>query len=97
MTNEELTAITDQLTDVLTCCTKEVLTLEEAARYMGVNKSHIYRLTAMGLIPHSKPTGKLCFFKRTELDEWLMSNRIATTTEINDKAQAYCRKKGGAR
>lgn len=80
----------------VTFCLKEVLTSEEAARYMGVSRSWLYKLTMRKQIPHYKPMGKMCFFKRVELEEWLQNNRVATESEINQKAQAYCMKKGGA-
>lgn len=78
-------------------CTKEVLTSDEAAAYMGVSKSYLYKLTMRKEIPHYKPMGKMCYFKRVELEAWLQSNRVATDSELTQKAQAYCMKKGGKR
>ncbi len=46
------------------------------------------------LIPYSRPNGKVCYFDRLELEKWLMSNRISTENELNDRAEAYCRKGG---
>ena len=69
---------------------KEVLTLEEAAQYTGLKKSYLYKLTSTKAIPHYKPNGKNCFFKRTELEDWLTTNPVATTAELNGQAQAYC-------
>lgn len=76
-------------------CTKEVLTSNEAARYMGISKSYLYKLTMKQQIPHFKPMGKICYFNRRELEQWLQSNRVATATEIERQAQAFCMKKGG--
>lgn len=39
-------------------CTKEVLTSDEVARYMGISKSYLYKLTMRNEIPHYKPMGK---------------------------------------
>lgn len=69
---------------------KEVLTLEEVAQYTGLKKSYLYKLTASKAIPHYKPNGKNCFFKRTELEEWLTTNPVATTADLTASAQAYC-------
>lgn len=79
-----------------TFCTKEVLTSDEAARYMGISKSYLYKLTMRGEIPHFKPMGKMCYFNRVELEQWLQRNRITTNEEIGQKALNYCMKKGGA-
>ena len=88
-----------EITDVLVArtlfATKEVLTSDEAARYMGVSKSYLYKLTMRREIPHFKPLGKMCYFNRREVEAWLQSNRVATATEISDEAQRYCQKKGG--
>lgn len=97
MSKEELTQITDLVTDNTLFCTKEVLTSDEAARYMGISKSYLYKLTMRQQIPHYKPMGKMCYFNRLELEQWLQSNRVSTSTEISQQAQACCMKKGGAR
>lgn len=92
---EEFLELADLITTNVINATKEVLTLAEAARYMGVSKSTLYKLTMERAIPHYKPTGKMCFFNREELENWLRSNRVAPAEEIADKAAAYCMKKGG--
>ncbi|WP_072546797.1 helix-turn-helix domain-containing protein [Mediterranea massiliensis] len=92
---EELKQIADLVTANTIFCTKEVLTSDEAAKYMGVSKSYLYKLTMRQQIPHFKPMGKMCYFNRQELEQWLQSNRVATNTEIEQQAQAFCMKKGG--
>lgn len=54
---------------------KTVLSLNEAALYLGISKSSLYKLTGSKAISHHK-TGKLIYFKREDLDEWLLQNRI---------------------
>ena len=95
--SEDLKQVADLVTANTIFCTKEVLTSEEAARYMGLSMSYLYKLTMQHRIPHYKPMGKLCYFNRLELESWLQSNRIATEDEISQQAQAYCMKKGGKR
>lgn len=95
--NEEQRQIADFITANTLFCTKEVLTSDEAARYMGISKSYLYKLTMRQQIPHYKPMGKMCYFNRIELEQWLQSNRVSTDTEINQQAQAYCIEKGGLR
>ena len=74
---------------------KEVLTSTEAAKYMGISKSYLYKLTMLRRVPHYKPSGKMCYFNRHELENWLQSNRIATEEAIASEALNYCNKKGG--
>jgi excisionase family DNA binding protein len=92
MTTEEI----DQIANRVIICTKEVLTFEEAARYTGYAKSYLYKLTSQNQIKHYKPTGKVIFFNRLELEQWLQAKRISTLSELNEAAQSYCLKKGGA-
>ena len=97
---EMLQKLSDLISEKTLITSKEVLTVDECAQYLGVSKSYLYKLTMARKIPFSKPLGKMCFFSRTELEAWLMSNRQATADEIRDKAQTYCahtRKKGGTR
>lgn len=69
---------------------KEVLTSNEAASYMGVSKSYLYKMTMERQIPHYKPMGKMMYFNRQELEQWLLRNRVSTQEELEEKAQAYC-------
>lgn len=97
---DELQKVADLITANIISTTKAVLTVDEAARFMGISKSYLYKLTMQQKIPFSKPLGKMMYFDRLELEAWLMSNRVATSDEISDKAQAYCArtrivKKGG--
>jgi len=89
MSTEEIKQQLDRIENSLVN-QKEVLTLEEAAQYTGFSKSYLYKLTSSAKIPHYKPAGKLCYFNRFELDQWLQQNRISTQDEIYSKAQTYC-------
>lgn len=41
--------------------TKNVLSFEEASRFLNLSKSYLYKLTSGNLIPHYKPQGKTLF------------------------------------
>ncbi len=47
------------------------LTFKEACSYLGYAPSYLYKLTYRKVIPHYKPTGKMIFFSKNELDEWI--------------------------
>lgn len=89
-----LNELANDITAKTIFCTKEVLTSDEVARYMGISKSYLYKLTMRREIPHYKPTGKVCYFNRREIEEWLQSNRVATNTELDQRAQAHILKGG---
>lgn len=90
LTQEQVKEIAGAMAESILCITKEVLTIDEAARYMGAKKSYLYKLTMEKAIPHSKPLGKKCYFRRAELEQWLMSNPVPTEEQINNRAMAYC-------
>ena len=90
MTQEDLDKLAAVISENIAICHKEVLTLDEAARYTGMKTSSLYKLTSSRKVPHYKPNGKNCFFKRIELEEWLTSNPVATAADLNTAAQAYC-------
>lgn len=96
MENTELKQVAQEVADKVLFCSKEVLTTREVARYMDISLSTLYHLTMQRKIPHYKPNGKVCYFNRHEVEQWLQTNRVATDAELNDRANAYCWK-GGAR
>lgn len=65
---------------------KDVLTLEEAAAYLGISKSTLYKLTHQHEIPFYRPNGKLIYFEKSELVKWMLQNRSMTEDEIKDAA-----------
>ena len=73
---------------------KEVLNHKEAAQYLSLSPSNVYKHTMNNTIPFYKLNGKLLYFKRTELDAWIFSNRKATIDEVTDKAKKFQLKNG---
>lgn len=69
---------------------KNVLTFEEAVMFTGLAKSYLYKLTAGGKIPYYKPSGKLIYFDRSELERWMLRNPVKTADEIEQQAVNYC-------
>ena len=65
---------------------KDVLTLEEAALFMGISKSSLYKMTHKHELPFYRPNGKLIYFEKSELVKWMLQNRSMTEEEIKDAA-----------
>jgi len=62
--------------------TKETLDFNETVSYINTSKSYLYKLTSQGLIPHYKPNGKKIYFKRSELDAWVLKNKVFSADEL---------------
>lgn len=54
---------------------KGTLNFKEACLYTGLSDSQLYKLVQSGKIPHYKPGGKLIYFNKLELEEWLCRNK----------------------
>ena len=65
------------------------LTLKEAAKFLNLSQSHIYKLTSERKIPHFKPSGKKIYFDKSELVQWLKRNPARTREETEEKAASY--------
>lgn len=56
---------------------KKVLTSQEAAAYLGISLSKLYKFTCAKEIPHYKPNGKLNYFERAEIEAWALRNKVS--------------------
>jgi excisionase family DNA binding protein len=68
---------------------KEMLTTEEAAEFMGVSLSSIYKMTHRMDVPVYKPDGKKVYLKRSELVDYMSKNRLKSNDEIKQEAINY--------
>ncbi len=68
---------------------KPIFNIDEVSIYTGLSKLYLYKLTSKNDIPHYKPNGKNIFFKKEEIDNWLLRNRQSTNEELNDEAINY--------
>ena len=65
------------------------LTLMEAAKFLDLSRSHLYKLTSERKIPHFKPNGKKIYFDESELVQWFKRNPARTQEETEEKAANY--------
>lgn len=63
---------------------KEIFTVEEAAAYLGVSTSFIYRLTSSKQITVLRPSGKLLFIDREELLNWVRKFEQLSDEELEN-------------
>lgn len=70
---------------------KEVLNLEEAAIFLGISKSSLYKMTHNQVVPFYKPNNKMVYFEKSELLKWLRQNPVASQTQISEEAQHIMR------
>ena len=55
---------------------------------LSLLQAQVYKLTKAGKVPHYKPSGKLLFFSKRELDGWLCRNHeigeLACLDEVSE-------------
>ncbi len=65
--------------------TKNVLTFKEAAEFLGIAESYLYKLTSSKTIPHYKPNGGLLRFDRKELEQWALKNPAVVSADNKEQ------------
>ena len=62
-----------------------ILSARQAADYLGISLSYLYKLTYGRTIPYYKPNGKLIYFIEADLCFWLTSKKIESIDVIVTK------------
>ncbi len=52
----------------------DLLNLNQAAQYLSISNSQLYKYTSQRKIPFHKPAGKYLYFFKGELDLWIINN-----------------------
>ena len=75
---EELQKRMEAVEDILDNA-KEVLTVEEASRFMDIARSSLYKMTSDRSIPFYRPNGKMIYFEKADILAWIRQNRVVAT------------------
>ena len=67
--------------------TSNYLKFKEAREYLGLSDCGLRRLIRNKLIKHYKPGGKIIYFKKNELDDFVESGAVTTRLEVESKAK----------
>lgn len=61
---------------------QQPLNFVEAAKYLSISQSTLYKLSYQRKIPSHKPSGKLLYFFKHELDEWIAKGNGDSSTSL---------------
>jgi len=64
---------------------KEILSFREALQYMDVSQSFLYKLTSKKAIEFTKPNGGKIYFRKSDLDNWMLQNESTTAKVLEEK------------
>lgn len=62
----------------------DVMTVDEAAAFLGVDRNTVYEYTTRGVLPHQR-LGKRILLRRGALVAWLDASLCASTTKANPR------------
>jgi excisionase family DNA binding protein len=71
-----------------TLSTDQLLTVEEASKFLSLAIPTIYTLVQRRILPVCKQ-GKRLYFSKEELTEWVMQGRKKTRSEVDAEVAAY--------
>jgi excisionase family DNA binding protein len=71
----------------------EILSLSEASEFLKLSKSCVYKLTSAKKIPHFVPGGKRIYFKKSDLENWILNSRVTPISEFENDTINYLLKK----
>lgn len=95
--NEKILQELQEIKNAALLAAKPILTMDDAAAFMGVTKCNLYKLVSAKRIPYYKSAGgKFTYFKRTELEQWLTAVRVPTNEELEAQAATRSATRGGA-
>lgn len=68
---------------------KEILSFREALQYMDVSQSFLYKLTSKKEIEFTKPNGGKIYFRKSDLDNWMLQNESTTSKVLQEKVNNH--------
>lgn len=88
--NEEIKQQLDRIESYAMIAAKSVLNIREAAFILGMTERSIREKVRNHEIPAYKPNINRIYFRKSELEQWMLQNRSKSMAEIHSEATAYC-------
>ena len=90
MIDPEIKEQLDRIEQYSLIAAKNVLNIKEAAIILGMTVRGVRENVRKHILPCYKPNINLLYFKKSELEDWMMQNRSKSIAEIESEAAAYC-------
>lgn len=86
---EILSMILAKIDEIGSVNRSEYMKFKDACSYLGVTKTQLYRLMYERQITYSKPSGKITYFKKSDLDDYLTRNTVPSLASVSGMASDY--------
>nr|WP_314496787.1 helix-turn-helix domain-containing protein [uncultured Chryseobacterium sp.] len=63
---------------------KQILSFKESIEFMDVSKSFLYKMTSEGKINFYKPNNGKIYFRKEDLENWMMQNEVKSITSLEE-------------
>ena len=84
----------DEIKMITIISTKNALTVEEAATYMGMDADYVRKMAKSKKIKsYRSKTGRGIYLHKADLDKWMMYTVVNTTDYIKEKAEMILRRR----
>ena len=84
----------EEIRMIATISTKNALTVEEAATYMGMDADYVRKMAKNKKIKsYRSKTGRGIYLHKADLDKWMMYTEVNTTDYIKEKAEMILRRR----
>lgn len=90
MIDPEIKEQLDRIEQYSLIAAKTMLTIKEAAFILGMSEEGVRFNVRNHILPCYKPNVNRLYFKKSELEDWMMQNRSKSMAEIESEAAAYC-------
>lgn len=79
----------ERLERILILSSKEALNASECALMLGITEGRVRHLACEKAIPYYKQ-GKSLYFRKSEIEDWMLKHRVLTKEETEAEAATYC-------
>ena len=90
MIDKEIKEQLDRIEQYSMIAAKNMLNIKEAAIILNMTVDGVRYNVRNNTLPYYKPNAHRLYFKKSELEDWMMQNRSKSMTEIKSEAAAYC-------
>ena len=73
---DKLLELNEKIYKTLLNTSKPILSLPEASDYINLSKSDLYKKTSMKIIKHYKPNNKVIYFRKSDLEDYILSHPV---------------------
>ena len=71
---------------------KEILSFKESLIHLSVSPSFLYKLTSRRGINFTKPNGGKIYFRKSDLDTWMLQNEVKSLAIIEEEINEHINK-----